>query len=159
MTLFIRVFTAAWLFMAHPFYVSVTEINHNAADKTLEISCKIFIDDFEKTLKTVYKTPFDLTNNQAAASRQITDYLQKHLRITVDGRPVSFSFIGTEKEDVAIWCHFQADNLPSASRISITNNILHELSDKQINILHVTVGGTRKSQKLSFPDTKAEFNY
>ena len=34
----------------HPIYVSVTEIEHNAKDKTLEISCKIFTDDFEKTL-------------------------------------------------------------------------------------------------------------
>ena len=30
----------------HPLHVSVIEINHNAADKTLEISCKIFTDDF-----------------------------------------------------------------------------------------------------------------
>ena len=34
----------------HPFFVSVTEINHNAGDKNLEISCKIFTDDFEAAL-------------------------------------------------------------------------------------------------------------
>ena len=32
----------------HPIFVSVTEIEHNAKDKTLEISCKIFTDDLEK---------------------------------------------------------------------------------------------------------------
>ena len=35
----------------HPFYVSVTEINQNAAEKSLEISCKFFADDFEQTLE------------------------------------------------------------------------------------------------------------
>ena len=40
----------------HPFHVSVVEINHNATDKTLEISCKIFTDDFEKVLAQNYKT-------------------------------------------------------------------------------------------------------
>ena len=35
----------------HPFHVSVIEINHNAADKNLEISCKIFTDDFEKIME------------------------------------------------------------------------------------------------------------
>ena len=35
----------------HPFYVSVTEINHNAADKTLEISCKMFTEDLEEILE------------------------------------------------------------------------------------------------------------
>ena len=44
----------------HPIYVSVTEIEHNAKDKTLEISCKIFTDDFEKTLSQAYKTYVDL---------------------------------------------------------------------------------------------------
>ena len=39
----------------HPIFVSVTEIEHNAKDKTLEISCKIFTDDFEKTLRLTYK--------------------------------------------------------------------------------------------------------
>jgi len=34
----------------HPFYVSVTEISHNAKDKIIEISCKIFADDLEMTL-------------------------------------------------------------------------------------------------------------
>src|SRR6476661_2375693 len=34
----------------HPFHVSTTEINHNATDKTLEISCRIFTDDFESCL-------------------------------------------------------------------------------------------------------------
>ena len=34
----------------HPIFVSVTEIEHNAVEKTLEISCKLFVDDFEKSL-------------------------------------------------------------------------------------------------------------
>jgi hypothetical protein len=46
----------------HPLHVSVTEINHNAADKTLEISCKLFTDDFEKVLSQNYKTKVDLIN-------------------------------------------------------------------------------------------------
>ena len=32
--------------LLHPIHVSVTEINHNAADKTLEVSVRIFTDDF-----------------------------------------------------------------------------------------------------------------
>jgi hypothetical protein len=36
----------------HPFYVSVTEISQNATDKSLEVSCKFFADDFEQTLET-----------------------------------------------------------------------------------------------------------
>ena len=54
--------------IVHPFHVSVIEINHNAVDKTLEISCKIFTDDFEKILAKNYKAKVDLINppNKAA---------------------------------------------------------------------------------------------
>ena len=35
----------------HPLYISVTEINHNSKDKILEVSCKIFTNDFETVLE------------------------------------------------------------------------------------------------------------
>src|SRR6266536_6578818 len=46
---------------AHPFHVSTTEINHNAQDKTLEITCRIFTNDFETILKKNY--PQDAAHN------------------------------------------------------------------------------------------------
>ena len=56
------VLSSAGLKGSHPFHVSVVEINHNATDKTLEITCKIFTDDFEKVLVQNYKTKVDLIN-------------------------------------------------------------------------------------------------
>ncbi len=44
----------------HPLFISVTEIEHNAKEKSLEVSCKIFTDDFERTLRAAYKTKVDL---------------------------------------------------------------------------------------------------
>ena len=38
--------TAPGTIALHPYYISVVEINHNPTDKTLEISCKIFTNDF-----------------------------------------------------------------------------------------------------------------
>jgi len=46
--------------LLHPFYVSVTEIRHNAAQQELQVSSRIFYDDLERTLKTEYKTPVDI---------------------------------------------------------------------------------------------------
>ena len=40
----------------HPIYVSVTEIQHNVKDKSLEVSCKIFTGDFEAILKSKTKS-------------------------------------------------------------------------------------------------------
>ena len=53
----------------HPFYVSVTEINQNLKEKTLEISCKLFAEDFETTLNKDYKTTVDFTGVKSKAVR------------------------------------------------------------------------------------------
>ena len=74
----------------HPFFVSVTEMNHNAKDKTLEISCKLFADDFEKGLEQVYKIPVDITNpkDKKQTDQYISDYLKKHLQLKIDGKSI-----------------------------------------------------------------------
>src|SRR4051812_35859485 len=91
----------------HPFYVSVTEINHNAKEGELEISCKMFADDFENTLKTEYKISFDIAHpkNQKQAESMVSAYLQKHLQLKINGNPVTMQFVGYEIENEAIWCY------------------------------------------------------
>ena len=77
---------------SHPFHVSVMEINHNATDKTLEISCKIFTDDFEKVLAQNYKTKVDLINppDRKAMDSVVKKYIFSHLSVSVDGKPGNF---------------------------------------------------------------------
>ena len=145
----------------HPYYISVVEINHNAADKTLEISCKIFTNDFETTLEKNYKSKVDLSNpkDKAATDKWINDYIKKRLLIKADGRNVSLSYLGFEKEDEATYSYFQVDNISTIKKIDITNSILHDFSDQQINIIHCIVGGKRQSTKLDYPKTEASFQF
>ena len=94
----------------HPIFVSVTEIEHNAKDKTLEISCKIFTDDFEKALRSTYKTYVDLLKpkDKNAMNKLVADYVQKHLLIKADGKPVTLQFLGYEQDEEGIESFFTA---------------------------------------------------
>lgn len=145
----------------HPYYISVVEINHNATDKTLEISCKIFTNDFETTLEKNYKTKVDLVNpkNKPTMDKLIIDYINKNLSVKADGKTVNYSYVGYEKEDEAIYSYFQVDNIATVKKIDVTNSILHDFSNQQINIIHCTVGGKRQSTKLDYPDTQASFQF
>jgi hypothetical protein len=145
----------------HPLHVSVTEINHNAGDQTLEISCKLFTDDFEKVLTQNYKTKVDLINppDRPAMEKLVNDFIHTHLAIKGDGKPVQFTYLGYEKDNDAIYSYFQADDIAAVKKLEITNLILHELFTDQINLMHITVGGKRKSTKLDYPDTKAVFSF
>lgn len=150
-----------WLFFqltassAHPFYVSVTEINHNASEKSLEVAVKIFTDDFENALKKVYNRPADLVNaaNHEAMDSLVSDYIRKHLLVKADGKTVSMKYLGFERESEAVWSYLEVTGIPTPpKRIDISNKLLYDYIDKQINMMHITVNGKRKSGKLGFPD-------
>lgn len=145
----------------HPFYVSVSEISHNAGDKTVEISCKFFMDDFEATLEKAYKTTLDITVDKykPAFDKHIADYIPKHLTLTIDGKAVVLKYIGFETEKESAYVYFEAANIPSAKSVQITNSLLHDFTNQQINIMHLTVGGKRQSTKLNHPDTQASFSF
>jgi hypothetical protein len=143
-----------YLALLHPFFVSVTEISHNARDKMLEISCKTFTDDLEKAIEKTANVKLDLFNvkDKAVAEKAIAEYIKKHLVIKVDGKTVQLEFVGFEREGEATWSYFQVSNLPSVKKIDVTDNILFETSASQVNLLHVTANGNRKSTKLDYPD-------
>ena len=97
----------------HPFHVSTTEINFNAADKTLEISCRLFIDDFESCLSSVYHTKADLSAAHAKTSMDslVKRYIVAHLQIKTDGKQSGTHYLGFEKEDEAVNVFFEVENM------------------------------------------------
>jgi hypothetical protein len=147
--------------IAHPIYMSVTEIEHNAKDKTLEISCKIFTDDFEKTLRRQYNGTVDLLQpkDKEAMNKLVSGYVKKHLAISVDGKPVELQFIGYEQQEEGIESYYQVSNIAGVKKIDVTDNILYEYQKDQISLLHVTVSGNTKNYKLNNPDEKASFQF
>lgn len=146
----------------HPFYVSVTEINHNATDKTLEISCKIFTEDLETVLNKNYKTKVDLSNpkNKEELNKLIGDYINHHLQIRLNGgAPVKLDILGFEHENEAVWSYLQVNNVSAPKKVEISNSLLYDSYPDQINLMHVTVGGNRKSTKVTYPETGAKFDF
>ena len=145
----------------HPLHVSVTEINHNANEKTLEITCKLFTDDFEKVLVQNYKTKVDLINppDRPAMEKLVSDFVQRHLLIKLDNKSIQLSYIGYERDAEAVFSYFQVENIGGIKKLEINNTILYELFTDQINMMHIMVGGKRKSLKLDFPDKEAVLNF
>ena len=55
--------------------------------------------------------------------------------------------------------YFQADDIASGKKIDITNKLMYDLFTDQVNLMHVIVGGNRKSTKLDYPETQASFQF
>jgi hypothetical protein len=145
----------------HPIYVSVAEIEYNAKGKTLEVSCKLFTDDFEKALRSAYKTNVDLINphNRAAMDKLINDYVQKHFTVTLDGRLVTLKYLGYEQIEEGVYSYYEATGIKEPKNIQIFNTLLYANQEQQMGLMHVTVNDSRKSTKLNNPDSRATLNF
>ena len=145
----------------HPLYVSVTEINHNAAEKTLEISIRIFSDDLEQVLEKNNKTTLDILaeKDKTRFDQYIPSYISKNLMLTIDGKQVQLSYVGFETENEATYCYFEVKNVTSVKKLDVTNSILYDFNDTEMNIVHVTVNGSRKSNKVNYPVKVVDFSF
>jgi hypothetical protein len=146
---------------SHPLYITVTEINHNAKEKILEVSCKVFTNDLETVLEKVAGARVDLSalKDKPASDKLISAYVEKHLRLKVDGKPVQLHFIGSENEADGTWSYFQVNDVPSVKKIDAGDDLLYDGFNQQINIMHVTVGGQRQSTRLDYPEANASFQF
>jgi hypothetical protein len=145
----------------HPFHVSVTEINHNAKDKTLEISCKIFTDDFEDALNKKYKAKIDLVHptDKPAMDKLVRDYIGNHLSIKADDKNTVMNYIGFEVEAEAVYVYLQVNDIAALKKTEVTCTILHDMYTDQTEIVHVIVNGNRKSVKIDYPLSQAMFQF
>ena len=145
----------------HPFHVSVTEVNHNATDKTLEISCKIFTDDFSDALAKKYKVKVDLVHptDKAAMDKIVSDYISNHLQIKTDNKTGALNYVGFEVENEATYVYMQVNDVTTVKKADVTNTILYDLFTDQTEIVHVIVAGNRKSVKVDYPNNEASFQF
>ena len=150
-----------WLHSFHPFYVSVTEIEQNQQTKTVQVSVRLFFDDFEKALDKRYKTRVDILKpaDRKKVDLLIADYVTSHLKIKANNTPLVLKYIGYEIEEEAAWCYFETEKQPAIRSFSVMNNLLFEQHASQINMIHAIVNGKRKSIKLDNPASSFTFNF
>jgi len=145
----------------HPVHIATVEIEHNAAEKSIEITCKTFWDDFQTILGKINKTTVDLSNDKDKENKNkwVFNYIKANLQITIDGKSIPLSFVGFEQEDQVVFSYLEAPNISSIKNVSITNSLMHDMFDDQVEIIHVIVNGKRQSTKLEYPKKETSFQF
>lgn len=145
----------------HPLHVSTTEVSYNAKDKTLELSCKIFTDDFEDVLAKLYKQKVDLSNPALKKNMDelVKKYLISHLQLKANGKAVTLNYIGFEIDHEATNIYLEVEKIASLKSVTVSNTILYDQFDDQMSILHVVKGSIRKSTKILYPDQTFTANF
>lgn len=148
-------------FVLHPYYVSVTEMEYNAGKKEVEISGKIFIDDLEYALKQEFKTNVAILNEADKKKNKdlLNRFFQKHIKLTLDGKPVAFEFLGYQREEEAIWSFMVVKNIKPFKTVTVFNDLLYSFREDQVNIVHFKNKNERKSYRLTFPENKFSLSW
>lgn len=146
-------------YSAHPVYVSVIEVENNTKAQMLEISCKVFTDDFEKTLRATYKTHVDLLDEKYRNEMNplVNKYLQSHLHFTLNEKPIAIKFLGYEQIEEGIYCYFEAPNTAPVKSLKVFSDVMYDYIPQQMAIVHFINKGTRTSSKMVNPANQVTF--
>ncbi|MBY0245323.1 MAG: hypothetical protein K2Q03_07725 [Sphingobacteriaceae bacterium] len=134
--------------------MSSTDVVYNAKEKSLEINCKIFTDDFENALRKNYKTKVDLIGVKFQKNMDVLvkKYLETHLQIEVNGHKSAPNYIGFEIDNESVSVYFEIDNVNSLKELKFSNTILYDLFDDQMNLINVENNNIRKTARLAYPN-------
>ncbi|HRG09837.1 MAG TPA: hypothetical protein PLJ08_14780 [Cyclobacteriaceae bacterium] len=141
----------ACLLVVHPIHLSVSEINYSEKDKALQITSRIFLDDLEASIRNqLNNQELDVLEpgNGLTSKQLIADYVLKHFVVKLDGKIQKLNFLGFERDDPAVICYIEIENIKKFKTIEVRNEVIMDLYDDQSNIVHVTYKGPVKSFRL-----------
>jgi hypothetical protein len=140
----------------HPFHVSSTDINYNGKTNTLEVSCRIFTDDFELALAKAYDVKTDLSSEarHKAMDVLVKKYILSNMSFRTPQKVLGLTYLGFEKDNEATIVYLESEPVNGLKKIETTNSVLYDQFDDQSNIMHFSGYGKRKSNKLDYPNRK-----
>ena len=140
------------LSLFHPLHVSVTEIEFDEKDKSLEVMMRVFMDDTELTMSNRYNQPnLDILNlkDGMTIDQMMKDYTKEHFKVTLDGKLQEAKYLGHEKDGDVFILYIEVPNIKKWKTIQVQNDVFMETHNDQSNLVHVTVRGQVKSMRLT----------
>lgn len=128
---------------AHPLHTTITEITFDAQRRTMHVVVRLFADDFARAAGGDAPAP------AGALTPRTTNYLRRSFRLSDGDKPLPLRACGTKRAGDLIWICFEAPAPLELSRVRVTNVLLCDLFEDQINIVRTTVGGTARTVLLT----------
>ena len=148
-------------FAVHKFYVSVTQVDYVPSKKRIEITSRIFIDDFEKALNKRYNKKLNLTSDRELpeAEELIKAYLKEKVKISINKKPQEIEFLSRELEGDVLILYTKIAISKKINTFEIYNSLLTEIYSDQQNIVHTNINGNKKSLLMTNTTSKEKIDY
>ena len=130
----------------HAYHTSITELRYNAAKKQLELSVRLFTDDFERALSKGQTTTVRLTEAGSRPLALATTYLQRNLQVsTTAGAPLQLQVLGMQAENDGYWVYCKVPLPGPTPGVKLRHAALLDVFSDQVNIVNVEAGAMKLS--------------
>ena len=148
-------------FTAHKYYLSLTQIEYNKNQNSLEVIINVFMDDIELAINKEYDVDLRLTTKEELedVNSYFQKYLRENLRFSINNKLVDYSFIGKEYEGDLVYFYLEVKVKDKPISLEVFNTILITYFDQQQNIIKFKNGAERQSKILSKNTNKALLNF
>ena len=145
----------------HKYYISVTEVDYIKDKQSVQITSRIFIDDFEKVLRERYNENVVLAGKEETkdVNKYIETYLRSKIRVRINDHDMNLIFIGKEYDIDIIQCYIEIQNVKQVNSIEITNEVLFDLFEDQQNMIKTKINSKQKSFLLNQNNKIAVLNF
>jgi|GEM_PF-1265637 len=141
----------------HKYYLSMTEIEVNQTTKVLKISCRLFTDDLERSVRSQSLKglhPEHSALNQAS----LKPYFLKHFSIWQSGKLQTSNVIGVEQDVDVTWVYIEVPYTSKSSDFRLVNTLLYDQLSEQVNLVVVKSNNSKQNFRLSYPDSLVNFS-
>ncbi|HEY4304392.1 MAG TPA: DUF6702 family protein [Gemmatimonadaceae bacterium] len=121
----------AMLFAMHPLHTTMTELTINSATHTIRAQTRVFADDFGRASQ-------GSTSGAAYIASRVTI-------VDASKKAIALRDCGTKRTGDLLWICVEGAFSGDASALHVSNALLCELFDDQINIVQVVDGTQRRS--------------
>ena len=148
-------------FTTHKYYLSLTQIEYNKDQKSLEVIINVFMDDIELAINNEYGINLKLTTKDELKDADVyfNNYLTKKLIFTINNKIVTYNYIGKEYEGDLVYFYLEIAVKENPISLEVSNTILLTYFDQQQNIVKFKNGSERQSKILSKNTNKALLNF
>ena len=151
--LLVAVAMFAWLApeaQSHPVYTSLTTIEWNSADNSLEIILEIQAHELADALQKTALTVPRVRQSHAPLDRagQIASLIDKNIGLKIAGKLVKPAFIGSETVGSNIFVYLEADWPSAPPSITYLNTLFLDTQRGQINSVIVKVAGKQQAAEI-----------
>tara|TARA_B100000767_G_scaffold228149_1_gene218376 strand:- start:36 stop:533 length:498 start_codon:yes stop_codon:yes gene_type:complete len=148
-------------FTTHKYYLSLTQIEYNKNQKSLEVIINVFMDDIELAINKEYAIDLNLTTKDELKDADVYfhNYLTKNLTFTIDNDIVTHNYIGKEYEGDLVYFYLEIAVKENPKYLEVFNTILLTYFEQQQNIVKFKNDSKRQSKILSKNTNKALLNF